>query len=104
MSSSRLCLEIHLKEMKLKNLVEIGTVFVHPDYQNKGIGSMLLNLIFIELKKNNIKEFCLDSGYKNAQKTWINKFGAPEYHLKSYWGQDADHMVWRVSVEDVLKL
>ena len=88
---------------KLKELPEIGTVFVHPDYQNKGIGSRMLNLIFMELKKNSIKEVCLDSGYKSAQKTWINKFGNPEYHLKDYWGEDSDHMVWRISVEDVIK-
>lgn len=88
---------------ELKELVEIGTVFVHPDYQNKGIGSRLLNLIFIELKKKGIKEFCLDSGYKSAQKTWINKLGNPEYYFKDYWGEDADHMVWRTSIEDVIK-
>ena len=62
----------------------------------------MLNLIFIELEKNRKKEFCLDSGYKSAQKTWINKFGNPEYHLKNYWGEDSDHMVWRISVEDVM--
>lgn len=88
---------------QLKELVEIGTVFVHPDYQNKGIGSRMLKLIFIEMNKNEIKEFCLDCGYKIAQKIWINKFGNPEYHLKDYWGEDADHMVWRISVEDVTK-
>ena len=88
---------------ELKDLVEIGTVFVHPEYQKKGIGSRMLNLIFMELEKNGIKEFCLDSGYKSAQKTWINKFGNPEYLLKDYWGEDADHMVWRISVEDVIK-
>ena len=88
---------------ELKEIVEIGTVFVHPDYQAKGIGSRMLNLIFIELERNGIKEFCLDSGYKSAQKIWINKFGNPKYHLKDYWGEDADHMVWRISVEAVIK-
>jgi GNAT superfamily N-acetyltransferase len=88
---------------KLKELVEIGTVFVHPDYQNKGIGTSLLHLIFLEFEKNSISEFCLDSGYKTAQKTWIKKFGSPEYLLKDYWGEDDDHMVWRVSVADMLK-
>lgn len=87
---------------ELKELVEIGTVFVHPEYQKNGIGSRMLNLIFIELKKNSIKEFCLDSGYKSAQKIWTRKFGNPEYHLKDYWGEDTDHMVWRISVEDVI--
>ena len=88
---------------KLKGLMEIGTVFVHPDYQNKGIGSRMLNLIFIELEKNGIRQFCLDSGYKSAQKTWISKFGNPEYHLKNYWGEDSDHMIWTISVEDMIK-
>ena len=88
---------------ELKEVVEIGTVFVHPDYQEKGIGNRMLNLIFIELNKNGIKEFCLESGYKSAQKIWLNKFGDPEYHLIDYWGEDADHMVWRISVEDVIK-
>ena len=86
----------------LKDLVEIGTVFVHPDYQKKGIGSRMLNLLFEELRKNGIKEFCLDSGYKSAQKIWINKFGNPKYHLKDYWGEDADHMIWRINVKDVI--
>lgn len=88
---------------KFKGLVEIGTVFVHPAYQKKGLGSRMLNLIFLELEQNGISEFCLDSGYKTAQKTWIKKFGSPEYNLKDYWGEDDDHMVWRASVADVLK-
>lgn len=88
---------------ELKDLVEIGTVFVHPDYQKKGIGSRMLNLIFRELEKNGIKEFCLDSGYKSAQKIWISKFGNPEYHLINYWGENSDHMVWRINTEDVIK-
>jgi GNAT superfamily N-acetyltransferase len=88
---------------ELKDLVEIGTVFVHPQYQGRGIGSELLNSIFMELKKSGITEFCFDSGYKTAQKTWLKKFGTPEYHLKDYWGPGSDHMVWRITVEDVIK-
>jgi hypothetical protein len=57
----------------------------------------------MELEKKGIEEFCLDSGYKSAQKIWINKFGNPQYHLKDYWGKDADHMVWRIQVKDVLR-
>jgi GNAT superfamily N-acetyltransferase len=88
---------------ELKDLPEIGTVFVHPDYQKKGIGSKMLNLIFMEMKKNGIEEFCFDSGYKSAQKIWTKKFGRPEYHLKNYWGEGSDHMIWRLRVEDVIK-
>lgn len=85
-----------------KDLVEIGTVFVHPEYQSKGIGSRMLKLLFEELERNGIKEFCLDSGYKSAQRTWTKKFGHPEYILKDYWGKGNDHMIWRVNFEDVV--
>jgi GNAT superfamily N-acetyltransferase len=87
----------------LKEVVEIGTVFVHPDYQRNGIGSRMLNMVVKELEKKGIKEFCLDSGYTIAQKIWVKKFGMPQYHLKDYWGENADHMIWRIKVEDVLK-
>lgn len=85
-----------------KEIKEIGTVFVHPEYQKKGIGSRLLHFILLEMEKNNIDEFCLDSGYKIAQKIWIKKLGKPQIYLKDYWGKDADHMVWRKNVRDVL--
>lgn len=87
---------------KLKHLVEIGTVFVHPNYQKQGIGSRMLNLLFKEMQNQGIEEFCLDSGYKSAQKIWIHKFGTPEYHLKNYWGDNADHMIWRIKLSDVI--
>jgi len=86
---------------ELKELIEVGTVYIHPDYQNKGIGNMMLNLIYIELHKKGIKEICLDSGYKSAQKIWINKFGNPKYNLKDYWGEDNDHMIWKINVQDM---
>ena len=83
-----------------KDIKEIGTVFVHPEYQNKGIGSMMLRLMFDELKSKGMNEFCLDSGYKTAQKTWNKKLGTPAYILKDFWGEGADHMIWRVNIEN----
>lgn len=83
---------------EFKDLLEIGTVFVHPAYQKKGISSILLQSLFQVLKENNIEEICLDSGYKIAQKIWCKRFGEPEYFLKDYWGKDSHHMVWRVKV------
>lgn len=42
----------------IKNLYEIGTVFVRPDYQGQGIGNLLLNaMIQKELQCKGIKEF-----------------------------------------------
>lgn len=85
-----------------KELFEVGTVFVHPDYQRRGVGNQLLYRIYTTLKNKGIKEFCLDSGYTSSQKIWRKKFGDPDYLLKDYWGKGNDHMIWRVRIKDVL--
>lgn len=87
---------------ELEGIAEVGTVFVHPDYQNQGIGSQLVRLLLSEMRSGGLREFCMDSGYPSAQKTWTRKFGLPAYHLKDYWGEGADHMVWLVQIDDVL--
>lgn len=84
----------------LKNLYEIGTVFILPEYQRKGIGSLLLHTMFLTLLSRGITEYCLDSGYKNAQSIWTKKFGKPNYVLKDYWGESSDHMIWKKSLHD----
>ena len=86
---------------KLKAVVEIGTVFVHPNYQRKNIGNILLNSMFITLLSKGIEDFCLDSGYKIAQKIWIKKFGEPNYLLKDYWGKGYDHMIWYKNLNEI---
>ncbi|EEK78676.1 N-acetyltransferase [Bacillus cereus] len=83
-----------------KELYEIGTVFILPEYQRKGIGSLLLNTMFLTLLSRGITEYCLDSGYKNAQSIWTKKFGKPSYILKDYWGDSNDHMIWKKSLHD----
>ncbi|MDC2864457.1 GNAT family N-acetyltransferase [Bacillus sp. BP-3] len=85
----------------LNDLPEIGTVFVHPNYQRRGIGNLLLNAMFLTLLSRGMKEFCLDSGYTNAQKVWKKKFGDPDYLLKDYWGNGYDHMIWKRYVDDM---
>ena len=87
----------------LKDIKEIGTVFIHPDYQRKGIGSRMLFSILSQMKRDGIEEFCLDSGYKIAQRIWTKKLGNPQYHLKNYWGKDADHMIWRKKINEILQ-
>lgn len=86
---------------KLRNHVEVGTVFVHPNYQRQGIGNRLLGEMFQTLKVRGIVEFCLDSGYRNAQTIWKKKFGEPDYLLKEYWGQGQDHMIWKKATSGV---
>lgn len=81
-----------------RELMEVGTVFVAPDYQRNGVGNLLLSSMFSTLQKKGIEEFCLDSGYRRAQRIWKKKFGEPDYLLKNYWGEGFDHMIWIVSL------
>jgi GNAT superfamily N-acetyltransferase len=85
-----------------KELVEVGTVFVHPDFQRMGVGNLLLNKMYFTLKSKGIEEFCLDSGYKIAQKIWKRKFGEPDYLLDDYWDKGNDHMIWRIRVSELV--
>ncbi|MEK4979326.1 GNAT family N-acetyltransferase [Bacillus sp. FSL K6-6540] len=85
----------------LRDVVEIGTVFVHPDYQQQGIGSLMLHIMYLTLLNKGITEFCLDSGYTRAQKVWKKKLGEPDYVLQDHWGRGVDHMIWRRRMTDV---
>ncbi|RLQ93586.1 GNAT family N-acetyltransferase [Falsibacillus albus] len=84
-----------------KELMELGTVFVHPDFQRMGVGNLLLNAMYHALQNKGIEELCLDSGYARAQKIWKKKFGEPAYWLKDYWGEGYDHMIWRIKSSDL---
>jgi predicted N-acetyltransferase YhbS len=84
------------------DMLEIGSVLVHPDFQKQGIGSKLVNQILKILKEKGIEDFCLDSGYPIAQKIWTKKFGKPQYHLKNYWDEGMDHMIWSLKVQDYI--
>jgi GNAT superfamily N-acetyltransferase len=86
-----------------KGLYEIGTVFVHPVYQNGGIGSSLLNKIFLIMSAQGIEEFVLDSGYTRAQQIWKKKFGEPNVIMKDFWGEGYDHWIWRKRIKDMFK-
>ncbi|MFB4322983.1 GNAT family N-acetyltransferase [Paenibacillus sp. BR1-192] len=85
----------------LRDVVEIGTVFVHPDYQQQGIGSLMLQIMYLTLLNKGITEFCLDSGYTRAQKIWKKKLGEPDYVLQDHWGRGIDHLIWRRRMTDV---
>ena len=50
------------------------------------------------LRDKGINQFCLDSGYSNAQKIWRKKFGEPDYFIKDYWGEDRHHLIWKINL------
>ncbi|GAB6108177.1 GNAT family N-acetyltransferase [Fusibacter bizertensis] len=80
----------------INELPEIGTVFVLPEFQGRGIGSFMMEAMCQYLKKESYKGFFIDSGYKTAQEIWIHKYGEPTFLLKDHWGPGLDHMVWQI--------
>ncbi|WP_425590039.1 N-acetyltransferase family protein [Fictibacillus sp. S7] len=89
---------INCTNRALKDWLEIGTVYVHPDYQKQGVGTALLNHLFADMKGKGINQFCLDSGYKQAQMVWRKKLGEPKYVMKDYWGEGSHHMIWAENI------
>ncbi|MGF9697975.1 GNAT family N-acetyltransferase [Paenibacillus sp. MABNR03] len=89
-----------LSENRLNHIGELGSLYILPEAQGQGIGSMLIQALATELQKRGIQQFCLDSGYRTAQKKWQRKFGQPYAVAQNYWGEGTDHMVWLCDVKD----
>lgn len=87
----------------LQDVYEVGTVFVDPEFQRKGIANLLLQSIYTKIKNKDIKDCCLDSGYVSPQKIWQKKYGTPDYVLKNSWGEGSHHMIWRQEVEELVR-
>lgn len=88
---------------ELDTIGELGSLYVLPNYQGKGVGSALIHSMIKHLHQLGVEQFCLDSGYKHAQKKWLRKFGEPYKIARDYWGKDLDHMVWLCKVMDYVK-
>jgi GNAT superfamily N-acetyltransferase len=88
---------------QLDTIGELGSLYVLPHYQGQGVGSALIHAMIKHLHELGIEQFCLDSGYKRAQRKWLRKFGEPYKIVKDYWGKDFDHMVWLCKVNDYVK-
>ncbi|MCM3388567.1 GNAT family N-acetyltransferase [Ureibacillus chungkukjangi] len=92
---------VEVTKGQLRHIPEVGSMLVHPHYQNQGIGNMLLQAIYQALRNKGISEFCFDSGYQQAQIIWTKKFGTPLVFLENYWGENSHHMIWRKNLADV---
>ncbi|MDV4151337.1 GNAT family N-acetyltransferase [Clostridium sp. AL.422] len=88
---------------ELDAIGELGSLYVLPDYQGKGVGSALIHTMIEYIHKLGIEEFCLDSGYRRAQKRWLRKFGEPYKIVKNYWGENNDHMIWGCKVKNHIR-
>jgi len=92
------------ENMKINNKFtpEIKSVYILPNYQNKGVGRILFRKILEVLEENAFKEFCLDSGYKRAQYYWGKLLGNPKIILNDYWNKGNHHMIWNCEVVNIL--
>lgn len=88
---------------QLKDVGELGSLYVLPFYQGQGVGSALIKAMLAQLYKQGVNQFCLDSGYKRAQKKWVRKFGKTYKVEKDYWGLGIDHMIWLCKVIDFIR-
>lgn len=84
---------------ELAEIGELGSLYILPDFQDRGIGSKLIHALVQKLNENSITQFCLDSGYKRAQKRWKRKFGEPYKVVLDYWGPGYEHMIWLCNVD-----
>jgi len=82
---------------------EVGSIYVLPEYYGQGVASALIGAMAAYLYQSGVEQFCLDSGYKHAQKRWLRKFGEPYKIAKDYWGEGSDHMIWLCKVIDYVK-
>lgn len=87
---------------ELAQVGELGSLYVLPGYQGRGIASALIKEVVIYLHSRGIEEFCLDSAYRRAQEKWKQKFGEPYAAVMDYWGPGTVHMVWLCRVSDFL--
>jgi len=82
-----------------ENAYELGTVYILPEFQRKGIGSLLINTVLENIKNMGIHEFYLDCGYRTSQPYWIEKFGKPYINIENKFGKNQDYMIWKVKTK-----
>ncbi|HPT82906.1 MAG TPA: GNAT family N-acetyltransferase [Limnochordia bacterium] len=85
---------------ELAELGELGSIYVLPEFQGRGVASALIAAMAAYLDSQGVREFTLDCGLKEAQQKWRQKFGQPFKVVKDYWGQGADHFIWLCRTAD----
>jgi GNAT superfamily N-acetyltransferase len=86
-----------------KNDIEIGSVYIKPEYQRQGITRILLKRLLNELWERKIYKFYLDCGYSTSQVYWKRVFGNPVKTFPNYFGKDESYMIWEIDTEEAIK-
>lgn len=85
----------------IKLVQEIVAVYVHPDHQRQGIGSLLLSHILQVLKNKEVMYLAVSTGYKKGRAFWTKKLGQVSVLLPTYYS-GYPCSVWIRKVGDIL--
>ncbi|MGI1822618.1 GNAT family N-acetyltransferase [Exiguobacterium sp. TRN 1102] len=85
-----------------RDAIELGSVYVSPRMQQRGVGQFLLEEMMREILARGKKVFYLDAGFPSAQAYWQKRLGEPSHILEHYWGPGASHMIWQVHIKKEL--
>lgn len=88
----------------VKNQFEIGTLYIHPEYQNLEFAKLLINKASSYLSSKRVSVIYFDCRYKGTQIFWSDTLGEASYLSENYWGSGTPHMVWKVSLNDLFFL
>ena len=87
---------------ELKEMVEIGSLYIEPTLQKKGYGRRLLMFILEDLLNKGIHTVCFDSIIESSKQIWRKIFGEPKYQIPSK-KHEFVHMIWVVNVKESLE-
>lgn len=91
--------DVHqLMDGNLDHLYEMGSLYIHPDYQGQGIGSVLIKEMQDYMRAHGATSYCFDAAYTLAIDTWTKRFGTANYIFENYWGEGEPHHIWIVQL------
>jgi GNAT superfamily N-acetyltransferase len=88
-------------DMGSPSIREIVAVYVHPDYQRRGIGSRLFSEMLDVLRHDKVEYFSVSTGYKKGRAFWTKKLGRVSELLPAYYNGHPCS-VWIRKVSDIM--
>ena len=75
--------------------LELGSVYIHPEYQKQGIAGNLVDRLIKRMASQGVGEYYLDCGYATSQEYWKRVFGKPIKTIENYFGENESYMIWK---------